>query len=460
MIRDCYKDASIKKTFNQIPPAMLAVFVCFMLCLAGCGAKRSENGVSDNGVTAGDTAVSADVSAEISKVISEDAGSVIIAGYDSEISGLNEVIADFNEYYPNVKVEYYDLTDDEASGGLMENSAAGDLVTDPDSEVSGNTADEYAAERKAASYRLALEKCLEEGASDLFISDKILYTESKVIRSDTVDLSETDIDKGAIDQYFASQYESGNVCFAIPFQANVSGLLVNETALEQYDLEIPTEYIELYNACSVLKDDGICALGGSSDMYADLLKDQLVAYLSENDSTTEAVISMGRAEENAGDYLAESFEMLKFLRKKRFFSDSRVAEHTDAESALKSFEAGEIVFMPTDCVTAASVLADDFQHSFVPMPLGSDGASVCLKSASALSLNAKSVNRQWAEVFLNFMTGKEELDKLADDAGCISVTKQFPDECFDKVSSNVIVCDDPGISSRVMSIYSEALKEV
>ena len=98
MIRDCYKDASIKKTFNQIPPAMLAVFVCFMLCLAGCGAKRSENGVSDNGVTAGDTAVSTDAAAEISKVISEDAGSVIIAGDDSEIPGLNEVIAGFNEY--------------------------------------------------------------------------------------------------------------------------------------------------------------------------------------------------------------------------------------------------------------------------------------------------------------------------------------------------------------------------
>ncbi len=173
MIRDCYKDASIKKTFNQIPPAMLAVFVCVLLCLAGCGAKGNENGVSDNGATAGDTAVSADVAAEISKVISDEAGSVIIAGDESEIPGLEAVIADFNEYYPNVEVEYYDLTDDEASEGLVEKSVAGDLETDPDSEVSGNTADEYAAERKAASYRLALEKCLEEGAADRFISDKL-----------------------------------------------------------------------------------------------------------------------------------------------------------------------------------------------------------------------------------------------------------------------------------------------
>ena len=455
MIRGNIQIASIKKLFNQIPPALLAVFVCVSLVLCGCGTTEKKDPITDNAVS-GDQIVSGDGvdnAEETSKIISEEKGIINFYGNQEMIPGLDALISDFNEYYPNVEVEYTDLTADFHS---TSSDGASDKVEDEINEEY----DEITSEEYAARYRLAIENACENGTVDLFISDKILFENSETVKNNTVDIDDTDIDRSAIDPGLLRQCESEDVCFSVPLYANVSGLLVNKTVLDLYDLEVPTEYFEFITDCSVLKSEGICAIAGDSNMFVELLRDQLAAGLVENGNVNEAVLSLNNAEETAGDYLTETIEVLKFLKTKRYFDLKLMPDISDRDSSVKCFESGGIVFMPTDYMTAHCVSTDNIEYSFIPMPLGADGANVCARSAVSLSLNNNAPNRRWAETFLGFLSSADELNMIAGEAGAVSAAARFPDEYFDGDVSGVTIYDYPGLDERVIDIFGYVLTEV
>ncbi len=453
MIRGIDKIASIRNSYtNKIPPALLAVFVCVLVILGGCGAEEKTNIVSEDTVVSADSAIAvSDNEAELSKVISDEQGVVNIGGDMDEIPGLEVIVDDFNEYYPNIAVNYINLTV-ETSENTGDPETAEDINSAADR---GFIQKEYSD----AYYIHELEPALDSGELDVFISDKILFQDSELISACTMNLNDTDTDISAVNAELSEQAEIDGFRFGVPVCANVSGLLVNKSILEQYDLDIPTEYIEFIMDCEVLKSEGVSAVAGDQYVFSDLGRDLLTGILTENGVAPETASMLNTAEEYAGDYFEENFEVIKYLKKKGFIDMHLIGNMNDADEVAESFANGEFAFWPTDYVNASRISKDSTDYAFIPVPLGSDGADVCAGSRW-LSLNAKAQNPDAAQIFLNFICQREELDKIAEEGGFVSVAADFPADCFDIDTLHVTLRDDPGISGRVMSIYDEMLTEI
>ena len=453
MIRGIYKIASIVNSYtNKIPPALLAVFVCVLVILGGCGTEQKSNIVSEETEQFADSAIAvSDNEAEFSKVISDEQGVVNIGGDMDEIPGLEVIVDDFHEYYPNIAVNYINLTAETSeNAGEPENA----------DEVNGAADTGFIQKEYSDAYYIhELEPALDSGELDVFISDKILFQDSELISACTNNLNDTDTDISAVNTAISDLAEIDGFRFGVPVCANVSGLLVNKSILEQYDLDIPTEYIEFIMDCEVLKSEGVSAVAGDEYVLENLGRDLLSGILTENGDEHEIASMLNAAEEYAGDYLEENFEVIKYLKKKGFIDMRLIGSMNEADEVAESFANGEFAFWPTDYVNASRISKDSTDYVFIPVPLGSDGADVCAGSRW-LSLNAKAQNPDAAQIFLNFICQREELDKIADAGGFVSVTADLPADCFDIDTSHVVLREDLGISGRVMCIYDEMLTEI
>lgn len=318
-------------------------------------------------------------------------------GFFGNFEALDQVIADFNEYYPNVEVAY------EQNG--IDNFA------------------EYVEANPNVDLMMTSEDIFEK------YGDQVI--------SLCANLEEEDIPLDAIDKTMLSRgYQDGKLT-GIPIGQNTYGLVVNQSLLEKEGLEIPTTYDEFLSVLTALKEKGYTPIQGpESKVYAELTQD--MAYdLILNDETLAKDLKTGKA--SAVEKLQPVYDRLKELVDKGFLDPSVNANYPDDnyDQAILNFFEGDVPFWvcSTEKVSgmkkreskSEAFQNNPFDYTYIYAPLGDKGVYKYKEPWFNFSVNKNAEHYDYAVEFLRFLATKDEINTMANIKGIPTVAVDSTD---------------------------------
>ena len=371
--------------------ATAGVVVTMLSGLAGCGNNSADN----TSAVKKDFAPTLDTTKNVS---------LEIAGFMANFESLDQVINDFNEYYPNVSISYEQNSATKLAEYLDSNEYV-DIFMTSNSNIQSS------------------------GDSDMYVLDRC------------VDLSKENIDTDAIQSEMLSSCTVNGKLARIPMAKTMCGMVVNKTLLKNENIAIPQTYKEFMAACETLKNKGYTPIQGSKvHAYSDMVLPMGMAIIGNSDELT----SKYNMKDSSYAYgLKSVYERLDEIITKGYTSyevNSEYADDNYDKAILKFFE-GNVPFWicNTESVSgmkkreskSETYTANPFEYEFVNVPLGDNGVYVYEEPWNGFSVNNKSKNIDYAVEFLNFMCTEKEINKVAQIKGMPSVANNSSDSRFD-----------------------------
>lgn len=350
---------------------MAAVLCITSLGMTGCGKKQ-------------DHAFNPKLDTEADVVLNT-------AGFFGNFEALDQVTADFNEYYPNVQFNYEQISIDNFDSYIQANSNIDIMMT----------------------------------------SEEVFEKFGDLIKPLCADLSKEDISLDDIDEKMLSRgYHDGKLS-CIPMGQNIYGLVVNVSLLEKEGLEVPENYEEFISVLTTLKEKGYTPIQGpNSKVYAELT--QGMAYdMILNDKTLYQDLMSGK--KSAAEKLQPVYDRLDELIEKGFI-DPKVNENypdDNYDQAILKFFEGDVPFWVCSSEKVSGMKkreskSEDFQknpftYTYIYAPLGENGVYVYKEPWFGFSVNKNAENYDYAVEFIRFLATKDEINTMADIKGIPSV---------------------------------------
>ncbi len=383
----------MKKRLSKVT-ACVSAAILVMMCLAGCGSGSSQNSASDGSAAAGFKP-----SLDTEKKVTLD-----ISGAMGNFEALDQVVSDFNEYYPNVTVSY-EQNDLQQLSAYIENNNYVDIFMTNDANV--RSKDQEA----------------------LYVYDHCL------------DLAEQGVDTSDIDPEIIKAGTVDGKLVRLPLAKLMCGLVVNKTLLEKEGLEVPQTYEEFLSVCETLKSDGYTPIQSSKfHACSDLVLPMGMSILSNSQEIAEKVKS---GDPSYADSLAPVYEELSEMLQNGYISNEVNETYPDDnyDGAIMNFFEGDVPFWVTTTESFSGMKkresksekfsAEPFEYQFIDAPMSADGAYVYEEPWYGFSVNKDSEDLDYAVEFMKFLAQKDELNKLAETKGMPSVTLENSDERFD-----------------------------
>ena len=331
-----------------------------------------------------------------------------IAGYMGNFESLDQVINDFNEYYPNVTITY-EQNDANGLNDYLKNNDYVDIFMTNESNVRSKDEKE------------------------------------KYVYDYCVDLNKKNINTNEIEPELLKDCTVDGKLVRIPLAKNICGMVVNETLLKKEGLEIPKTYSEFMNTCKVLKEKGYVPIQSSKyHVSSDMMLPMAMSILGSNAGLIKKV--------NSGDgSAAESFrpvyEKLAEIYKKGY-TDQKVNNtypDDNYDQSILTFFNGNVPFWicTTECVSgmkkreskSESFIKKPFDYKFVNVPMSEDGVYDYEEPWYGFSINKKSDNIEYAVEFLKFLATNKELNTMAEIKGMPSAAVKSNDERYKEALS-------------------------
>lgn len=385
--------------------SLLSVTALLCTSLAGCGSSGSnESDSSDSNSSTKKEETKEQAKSEFAPALDTEADvSLEIAGFMANFEALDQVVNDFNEYYPNVSINYEQNGVNDLSDYLANNDYVDIFMTSDGSIRASDNEGMY-----------VLDNCL--------------------------DLSKEEIDTSAIDPELLEACTVDGKLARIPLAKTMCGMVVNETLLEKEGLNVPQTYEEFLSTCETLKSKGYTPIQ-SSKIHAssDMILPMAMFIIGNDKALTQKV---NDNDTSYADSLKPVYDKLEELIEKGYVSSEVNASYPDDnydQAILKFFE-GDVPFWiaNTESVSgmkkreskSESFSANPFDYKFVDVPLGDDGVYDYEEPWYGFSVNQNSDQIDYAVEFINFLMQEEELNKLAEVKGMPSVTLHNDDERF------------------------------
>ena len=364
----------------------LVTGMAMLLCVAslgmtGCGQKQEEK--KENVFEP--------------KLDTEESVVLTTSGFFGNFEALDQVIADFNEYYPNVEFSYEQNGIDNFESYIEAN---------PNTDI-------------------------------MMTSEEIFEKLGDQVNSICVDLSKEDITLSDIDEKMLSRgYHDGKLS-AIPMGQNTYGLVVNVSLLEKEGLEVPTNYDEFTSVLKILKEKGYTPIQGpNSKVYAELTQD--MAYdMILNDKALYKDLMDGK--KSAADKLQPVYERLNEMIAQGFIDPSVNENYPDDnyDQAILNFFEGDVPFWvcSTEKVSgmkkreskSEAFQKDPFTYTYIYAPLGEKGVYEYREPWYGFSVNKNAENYDYAVEFMRFLATKDEINTIANIKGVPSVALESTD---------------------------------
>lgn len=361
--------------------AILSVIVLTCGSLAGCGSPVTESTPEQSGF-----APSLDTNQTVSLEIS---------GFMGNFEALDQVINDFNAYYPNVSINY-EQNDINGLPDYLKNNSYVDIF------MTSNT--NFQPESKA----------------DICVLDNCL------------DLSAEKIDTSAIDPELLEGCTVDGKLTRIPLSVTMCGMVVNKTLLAKEGLEIPQTYGDFLSVCETLKSKGYIPIQSSQyHAYSDMVLPMAMSILG-NDK--ELTVKIDEGDSSYADSLLPVYQHLQEIIDLGYTSLELNQTYPDGnyeEAILKFFE-GDVPFWIANTESVSGMKkreskseafsANPFEYEFVSVPLSEDGVYTYKEPWYGFSVNGNGEQVDYAVEFIRFLVQEEELNKLAFIKGMPSVT--------------------------------------
>ena len=359
----------------------MALLCAASISITGCGEKQEK--ASTSGFEA---------SLDTDKSVTLNA-----AGFFGNFEALDQVIADFNEYYPNVEFAYEQVGIDNFDTYIEANPNIDIMMT----------------------------------------SEEIFEKLGDPVTSICADLEKEGVTLDAIDKKMLKRgYHDGKLS-CIPMGQNMYGLAVNKSLLEKEGLEVPENYEEFISVLTALKEKGYTPIQGpNSKVYAELT--QAMAYdLILNDENLQKDITEGKA--SAAEKLQPVYDRLDEMVEKGFIDPTVNENYPDDnyDQAILNFFEGDVPFWVCNTEKVSGMKKresksetyqkEPFTYTYIDAPLGEKGAYVYREPWFGFSVNTNADNYDYAVEFVRFLATKDEINTMANIKGIPSVATESQD---------------------------------
>ena len=387
----------MKRTFTRILAGCTAA-VLLAAGLAGCGGAQTPGAAAPSAAAPAVFEPRLDTSASVSLEVS---------GFFGNFEALDQVINDFNAYYPNVTVSYEQNNGNQLVDYLKNNPQTDIFMTDD---------------------------------TNLRYPD---WTESYV-RDTCADLTAAGVDTSAAQDDLLTACTFDGALLRLPIGQNVSGLAVNKTLLEKEGLAVPATWQEFLDVCAALKEKGYTPIQGpEGSIYTNLVFAMGMDTIADAD--TLAALNAGDAA--AAEKLQPVFERIRTLLDNGYIDPAVNADYPadNYDGAILKFFEGDVPFWACSIEKVSGMkkreskseafTASPFEYEFMHAPLGDDGVYEFVEPWVGFSVNKNSTDYDYAVEFVRFMALNDQLNTLATVKGVPSITKTADDARYTPLDS-------------------------
>lgn len=324
-----------------------------------------------------------------------------IAGFFGNFEALDQVVNNFNEYYPNVTVSY------EQNGGtmlqeFMQNNSHVDIFMTTDESVRSSVEDVN-----------VLDYCADLSS----VVDTTVFKEG-ILESCKVD------DK----------------LVRIPMSMAISGMAVNKTLLEKEGLSVPTNYSEFLSVLESLREKGYTPIqGAETHVYSCMVCNMAFAEIGNDPELLEA---LNNGDESAVTEFTTIFGKIEELVSKGYTSHEINSTYPDDnyDGAILRFFEGDVPFWICDSESVSGMKkresksdafkASPFEYEFQFVPIGDNGVYEYYEPWYGFSVNKNSDVYDYAMEFMRFLATEDQMNTLAEIKGVPSAVKNSTDSRY------------------------------
>ena len=382
--------------------------VLMILGLAACGSEKKEAVTEEAAAEKAATEEAAPEEAAKEEGFrpaldtSADCHITVAGGYDN-FEALEAEFDSFNAYYPNVELMFTKVDDyNNMIGMVLNGNDAPDIYV--------NYSWMYGREQYQSSI---------DHAEDL--ADPALGLDLDCIRSNII----LNTDDGTLPM--------------VPVFSNTYGMLVNKSLFEKEGLRVPVTYQELVEVCNAFREKGYenPLMGFSNEETTSIFTLLAYPFFCETVADDEeAVEKLNAFDPSAGEYMRPTLEkMEQFLNDGCVDLDActEIADNYDA--VIMRFFEGDVPMMTCSGDTVSGTkkresrseafIANPFEYTFVPVPMSDEGACFLDMPNLQFSVNKESPDLEMANEFMRFLITSPELNKMAQNKGLMSPTKDL-----------------------------------
>lgn len=320
------------------------------------------------------------------------------AVFFGNFEAFDQVINDFNEYYPNVSIAYSQTNNTSTEEFFQNNPTVDIFMTSPERGY-------------------ILETC-----EDLLAGG--------------VDVSA--VSEGLLE---SSTYDGKLLC--LPMGLLLRGIVVNKTLLKKEGLTVPQTWQEFLDTLEALKEKGYTPLQGPDRYLSNLFRDMGMVMI-QNDTNLFKAVTTG---DTAGAArLKTVYDRMMVLKEKGYISEEVNAEYPsdNYDGAILKFFEGNVPFWVCDTEKVSGMKKREskseayssapFEYEFMFPPIGDNGVYAYTEPWYGFAVYKESDKKDYAMEFLRFMARKSELDTLASVKGVPSIAKDTSDSRYVNLS--------------------------
>jgi len=362
---------------------------------------------------------------------------ITVAGNYSNFESLEAEFDRFNEYYPDVVLEYVRLDDYNRtlSPALAGTDAPDIYCCFPWMIDREDYAQVFASAEDLADPSLGIDLSI--------IRKELLYTDG-----------------------------SGKVPM-VPVFTNTFGMLVNEDIFAKEGITVPATYDELLKAAEALQKAGyenpIMGYNEASSMFCDFAMPYFYVQLKDH---PEVVEQLNQLDPAAVEFVRPTLEMTqKFAGSGCLNLEACSALEDNYNALILRFFEGDIPMMFCGGDTISGTLkresqseafqAAPFLYSYYPIPSTEDGGYFLNSISMEFAVNKDSKNLEMANEFMRFLISQEELDNMSSLKRLVTPTVNLSfdglfaafgncDEAHTAYTQSIGLLDAPNIEIRNM----------
>jgi multiple sugar transport system substrate-binding protein len=265
----------------------------------------------------------------------------------------------------------------------------------------------------------------------------------------------------------------------VPIFARNYGMLVNNDLFEKEGLQVPTTWEELLSVCEAFLGKGYASpmMGYSADASGCLMNilvyPEVVAALAGD---AEALASANALEPSAGEYMRAGLEAMTQLIEKGYINLEKCGEISDnyTQVILRFFE-GDVPMMicTGDTVSGTGKRESQseafskapFTYSFAPVPMSEAGGYFIDSPSIQFSVNKTCDNLDMTNEFMRFLITRQELNRMASVKRLVTPTTDLSFDAvyapFSQVPAERILCPEAiGITDPLVTQVRNATFKV
>ena len=406
--------------------SMLTASALLVGCLTGCSTGKDSTNTADK--TTEQTAFTPKLDTEMTETLE-------IAGFMGNFEALDEVINEFNEFYPNVTFTY-----EQNTGYMMPQY----LAANPNIDL----------------FMTNDRNIRESDMSDYFVQDSC------------VDLSAENMNTDALNQDAVAYCTVDGKLYRLPIAMQTYGMVVNKTLLENEGVDVPTNYQEFLDALKTLKDKGYTPLQGSQKhLYGDLVVNMAMDTIAQDESLQKALAAK---DASSVEKMQTIFERLETIMTEGYtdYELNCTYPSDNYDGSIMAFFEGDMPFYvcSAECVSgmkkreskSEAFTANPFDYQFMYVPMGDDGVYAYTEPWYGFSVNKNSEQKDLAVEFLRFMSTK--LDIMASIKGLPSVVADGEvdakyTEIINPENAQESFCNDGSVAENMRMIFLDVAKK-